>query len=490
MVKHVDDSHHEPHVPLTSAAPAQRRHAVIAGTGRAGTSFLVRLFDACGLETGLDANVWFSRARAGYEHALDSHEPLPYVVKDPWLFSYCEDINLDSITIDALILPIRDLMLAARSRVHQERLAVLDGPLGGRDSLQLAGTTPGGVLYSLDVVDQARILAVGFHKLLHWAAANQLPLYLLEFPRLVEDPHYTLGVLWPWLGAHCTTETARRAFAEVADPDAARITSDPGQLKACILGEGEPDTVALDRAALSDRIGELHEQLRRVGDEAQCWCNSAAELESQAAEQAGVLEVLRSQLEERERSHAELDEIRSRLYTHERTVQSLEDEIRHRDEDLDTLHRGLAAVHASASWRVTAPLRAAKHGTRRLRPARRGSGIPARDQSLLAGWSVSQVWWFALILSSMIAATDAVLSHVVLIALLAAGPFCGLLTGRWARTASVGIWSVALAVLLGFPDEIWGTRTQLVDLTPVAAVALLSTFAATLIERRRYQQIR
>lgn len=274
----------------------QRHHAVIAGTGRSGTSFLVRLFDACGLETGLDVDAWYSRARAGHEYALDSSEPLPYVVKDPRLFTYCEDIDLDSITIDALIIPIRDLMLAARSRVHQERLAVVDGPLGGRDSVQLAGTTPGGVLYSLDVVDQARILAVGVHKLLHWAAANQLPLYLLEFPRLVEDPHYTLGILWPWLGEHCTTETAHRAFAEIADRDAVRITSDSGQSKAFILGEGEPDPVALDRAALSERIGELHEQLGRLGDETQRWRNSAVELESQLATQRRRIDELESQL--------------------------------------------------------------------------------------------------------------------------------------------------------------------------------------------------
>jgi hypothetical protein len=71
----------------------------------------------------------------------------------------------------------------------------------------------------------------------------------------------------------------------------------------------------------------------------------------------------------------------------------------------------------------------------------------------------------------------------------AAGPFCGLLTGRWARTASIGIWAVVLAIPLGFPDHVWGTRTQLVDLSVVAAVALLSIFAAILIERRRYRTV-
>jgi hypothetical protein len=108
----------------------------------------------------------------------------------------------------------------------------------------------------------------------------------------------------------------------------------------------------------------------------------------------------------------------------------------------------------------------------------------------MAWWSVNQVWGVALALCAVIAVTDAILTHVVLIALLAAGPFCGLLTGRWVRTATVGLWAVTLGLVLGFPDKIWDTRTQLVDLGAVATVALLSTVAATFIERRRYQQIR
>ena len=224
---------------------------------------------------------------------------------------------------------------------------------------------------------------------------------------------------------------------------------------------------ALTRAGLDTderqrlRDGASAHQLVKLGD---LVGHSAA----QSAEHAGAVEVLRSQLDERRRSHAELDEM------HEREIQGLNDEVRRRDEDLDKLRRWLDAVHASASWRLTAPLRATKHGIQRLQPARRGSGIPARELSLLAGWSVGQVWGFALILSSIIAATDAILTHVVLIALLAVGPFCGLLTGRWARTATAGIWAVVLAVLLGLPDEIWDTGTQLLDVGTVAAVALLS----------------
>jgi hypothetical protein len=112
--------------------------------------------------------------------------------------------------------------------------------------------------------------------------------------------------------------------------------------------------------------------------------------------------------------------------------------------------------------------------------------LPAPDkrhQSLLAGWSVNRVWLLAFVLSSLVAAIDAVLNHVILIPLLAAGPICCLLTGRWVRTATVGIWTIILAILLGVPDEIWGTHVQLVYLGFVIVVSLLSISTATVIEK-------
>jgi cation:H+ antiporter len=113
--------------------------------------------------------------------------------------------------------------------------------------------------------------------------------------------------------------------------------------------------------------------------------------------------------------------------------------------------------------------------------------VPTRDQSLVAGWSVRRVWWLALTLSSIIAATDAVLgSRVTLIGLLVVGPSCALLTGRWPRTAAAGAWAIVLAVLLGLPDEIWGTWTHLAFLGAVIIVVLVSTSSTVVIERLRY----
>jgi hypothetical protein len=147
----------------------------------------------------------------------------------------------------------------------------------------------------------------------------------------------------------------------------------------------------------------------------------------------------------------------------------------------------LEGILGSTSWKITAPLRAAKHGVQDQRRARHRSALPTRDQSLLGGWSVRRVWWLAFVLSSLIGFTDAILDNsVILIALLSVGPCCGVLTGRWTRTATIAIWTVALAVLLCIPDEIWDTRTQLVNVGAVVAAGLLSTTAASFIERSRY----
>ncbi|HEY5261682.1 MAG TPA: sulfotransferase [Solirubrobacteraceae bacterium] len=117
-------------------------------------------------------------------------------------------------------------------------------------------------------------------------------------------------------------------------------------------------------------------------------------------------------------------------------------------------------------------------------PARRAaSRSTGADLSLFGGLSIAQISWFALILCSVVAVTDALDSRVILIPLLVTGPLCGLLTGRWTRTAIAGIWAVVLAVLLCVPDEIWGTSTQLSYLGTVVAAALLSTSAATAIEK-------
>ena len=104
------------------------------------------------------------------------------------------------------------------------------------------------------------------------------------------------------------------------------------------------------------------------------------------------------------------------------------------------------------------------------------------DRSLVDGWSPQRLWLLALAISSIIAGIDAALGHhVVLIGLLIAGPCCALLAGRWGATASTGIWAIALAILLGLPDGIWGSWTHIAFLGAVVVVAAATTAAAAVM---------
>lgn len=237
-----------------------RRHIVIGGTGRAGTSFLVEFLAACGLETAGEASEWHARARAGGESRLDSGTELPYVVKDPWLWTYCKSLDLSRLSIEALVVPVRDLTSAAASRVLQERAAIAGTPAVDRGDLNVFGYTPGGVVYSLTVVDQARILAVGFHELLQWAVSNDIRTLLLDFPRIVEDGEYLVSSLWPLLEGQLERPAAIEAFARVARSDAVRLHSQRGRPAVFRSAEADADA-ALDRAGLAMRIGELRAEV-------------------------------------------------------------------------------------------------------------------------------------------------------------------------------------------------------------------------------------
>ncbi len=110
--------------------------------------------------------------------------------------------------------------------------------------------------------------------------------------------------------------------------------------------------------------------------------------------------------------------------------------------------------------------------------------LPQRP-SLIPGWPARKLWFLGVGISVVVAGTDAVLGHrVILMGLLVAGPCCVLLTGRWVMTGLTGLWVTGLAVALGIPDGIWGTATQLAFLGAVAAAALVSTLAAAVIEIR------
>lgn len=281
------------------------------------------------------------RARAGLEQPLDNSGG-SYLVKDPWLFEYLDEIDLGLITIDALIIPVRDLSAAAMSRVRLERAALADHAPQFADWSTHA-TTPGGVIYSLSVTDQERILAVGQARLLDWALTHDLPLFLLHYPKLVSDPAYVVDTLWPWLQRFTDRESALAVFRERSDPR--RWESDTSAVPMFVPRDEHRDLVAHKEALdllLAERATEARRQQQRI-----------AELEQLVSEGLLTVETLERLLEERGiEASAQCAELKDKLDT---TTAELSVALRLREEMQDandSLRAECLAVRRSRSYRI------------------------------------------------------------------------------------------------------------------------------------------
>ena len=348
------------------ARAAARRHLLISGTGRAGTSFLVRYLTALGLDTNLarhgDKAFWDGAANAGLEDLPipGQHADLPYVMKSPWLGHFSDPLPFPpDVVLDGLILPIRGLAEAAASRCILElRAAHQTTPwLADFDAtIDAWGATPGGVVYSLDPLDQARLLAVAFHRLVHAAVLRDVPIVLLAFPRLVEDAEYLHARLAPVLGGRISREQALAAHAQVADRAKVRTEAEierDGMPAVPSRPLDVPGIEAIDRAAARRELRRLREAL---------------------AEQNGAIEAARADAEAaRAQATAALADARAAAAALAKAMAraaqadaAADAEAEAAAQRADALAKRLEALTASTSWRVTGPLRAIARAVRRI----------------------------------------------------------------------------------------------------------------------------
>ena len=184
-----------------------KRHLIISGTGRAGTTFLVQLLTELGLDTGFpnaNSGIWES-CNAGMEWNIKQPNA-PYVVKNPALCKDLEEVlEAGNTVVDCAIIPIRDLYASAESRRTVQR------KLNKRD-------TPGGLILTKNPSEQENVLALQLHSLVHTLAKYDVPMTWLYFPRLVQDPEYLYGKLKSVLPGQ-NLETFLRAFRVVSRPE-------------------------------------------------------------------------------------------------------------------------------------------------------------------------------------------------------------------------------------------------------------------------------
>ena len=215
-----------------------RHHLMIGGTGRAGTSFLVQYLHLCGLDTMMGREgmaSWNEQANAGLESFVADATDLPYVIKSAWFQEFVESFLANpALRLDAVLIPMRDLVEAASSRVINEYTARYNDPTTPAECMRWErwGSTPGGVVYSLNPLDQARILALGFHAALFALVKRDVPLVFLDFPRFIEDPDYLYQKLEPYLPKQCSAAKAASAHSQLADSMKVRTGRELGQTTA------------------------------------------------------------------------------------------------------------------------------------------------------------------------------------------------------------------------------------------------------------------
>jgi hypothetical protein len=323
----LDDTHARSYGSPSGAQFARQRHLLVAGTGRAGTSAMVRYLTGLGLETHLSqrgaAASWDDAAQAGLEDIpLSAVTPdLPYVVKSPWSYQFVQELLDDpAIALDGVIVPIRDLVEATSSRVIQQLQAVhQEAPWTTlmATTWEHWGATAGGTIFSLNPIDEARLLAVGFHRLIERLVQADIPIVLVAFPRFATDPDYLHRKLAPLLTADITIAQARDAHAAAFRAANVRVGRElsgaDGVASAVVGGLQGPALQALDGAALKREVNRLRGQLNEAVAQGEAFVRERNELANEASR-------LRSELREATALHDALAQERDALKQERDTI--------------------------------------------------------------------------------------------------------------------------------------------------------------------------
>jgi len=166
-----------------------KSHILISGTGRAGTTFLVRLLTELGEDTGfLNPEQSIDPiSHAGLEVDLLTI-PLPRVIKSPFA---CEKLAValerKLYKVDHCFVPMRNLFSAAESRRRINRIH------GNSVSNQWSG----GIWDADKPEEQENVLARKLYQLMLTLARYNIQHTLLDFPRFVNDVEYLWKNLSP-----------------------------------------------------------------------------------------------------------------------------------------------------------------------------------------------------------------------------------------------------------------------------------------------------
>lgn len=198
---------------------------IICGTGRAGTTLLVRILTVAGMDTGFKPRrfkgVEENLGRAGLEKPVRRHnaDKLPLVVKSPQIVDVLPQLLAESwFPIGLAIIPMRELGSAANSRrqVRERAIAAGENP----------DMAPGGLWKTDQAENQHWVLAEQFYRTLEPLVAAEVPVVTLSFPRFAKDVDYFDRVLGAELERRYGVDRDRLRAAHAQECNPTLITAE------------------------------------------------------------------------------------------------------------------------------------------------------------------------------------------------------------------------------------------------------------------------
>lgn len=153
------------------------KRIIITGTGRAGTTFIMKLLTLLDYDTGFEKervdDYIDSFSLGGLEHDIKKY--IPYrIIKSPAIMN-CFDIFVKKYEIEKIIIPIRDLKEVAKSRINVSKNSK---------------TGLGGLWGTKEYNKQQEVLEQKLLKFLVEVSKYYIPIVLISFERMFSDKEY------------------------------------------------------------------------------------------------------------------------------------------------------------------------------------------------------------------------------------------------------------------------------------------------------------
>ena len=195
-------------------------HIIIAGTGRAGTTFLMQMLTELGIETGFSQEDYSTKidsvSHGGLEFDLEDadYEKLPRVIKSPYFYKYADKVLNDPKTpIEHVFIPVRKLEDSAASRVRVQKI------YEEKMALRLKGDeVPGGLTATSSTESQEVILGRQLTSIIKSVAKSGKPHTFLAFPTFARDPDYLYEAV-KFLIPDTPFEVFLEIFQKIVDPN-------------------------------------------------------------------------------------------------------------------------------------------------------------------------------------------------------------------------------------------------------------------------------